>query len=93
MRMGPVPVTSYPQPPKVKVEVTPKVTKIPEVIENISVEISLWGELAPVTVGKLQKIGYNSIKDFEGMTKEQLLEIEGIGEKVAEQILNFNSQK
>lgn len=84
MKMGPVNINQYPAPP-----VFPEPSLKQEQDEEAK-EKQEWGNISPIVVGKLQRSGFNSINDFSGKTREELLEIDGVGEKVADQILSFN---
>ncbi|MCP4255472.1 MAG: hypothetical protein GY775_19125 [Candidatus Scalindua sp.] len=57
------------------------------------VKDSPWGPLNSLSVAKLQKAGYSSIEGLKDFTKEELLQLNGVGDKVAEQILSFNHPK
>jgi len=54
---------------------------------------SQWGPLNSLTIAKLEKAGYSSIQGLKEFSKAELLEIKGVGEKVAEQILSYNTPK
>ena len=56
-------------------------------------EASNWGDLNSLSIAKLQKAGYSSIAALKDFTKEELLQLNGVGDKVAEQILSFNHPK
>lgn len=95
MRMGAVRVpvqkpTETPKPEKKVVKKAPKVETIAEVVEAEEKD-NKWGPLSNLTIGKLEKAGYETITQFKGLSEAQLLNIPGVGPAVAAKILEFNA--
>lgn len=99
MRMGavrrPTQVETKVAQPKPKATLSEINIEEKEVVEATpvaeEVKAEEWGTLSSITISKLKKGGYTSITDFAGLSKEELVAIDGIGEKVADKILEFNA--